>query len=217
MRTVLVLLILGVTLAGCKKGPQTVLAKAPPPTIPAGWTVHDVADGGFTIAAPDNFKTDPGLGMEIVAPTAAESYGFADTERSSELADESEPGKLSEAQKAKGYVLILYDRSTRPIPGEERTKIEIKKESSSGTLKETADEVARTLGSGAQRRTVKMPYGDVEEIIVQSRTVGGDEEKEIFYIICNGDDMFKIRMNSTNSPAAFDTIAIPVVETFRLK
>lgn len=205
---------------GCKKGPVTKLTAAPPAQLPGGWTLHEVAEDGFSIAAPEHFRTDPGLDVEMVAPSAAQSYGIEPMNDSAiQTMETLKNGRDPVAEaRAKGFALVLYDRNTRVIPGEERTKIQIKKEVTGGsTLKDAADELKRSLGTVKSRETLPMPFGNVEEMVSETTTTGGDQVREIYYVIVNDTDVYRIRMNATNQPGAFDSTAREIVATFRDK
>jgi len=206
MRSVVFLSVIALLgLVGCTKKEITKLKAAPDPTLAAGWVVHRIDAIGCTFAAPENWVIPKdGIGMDAQTlqnlSNPATAIGAGGNESSAASAD-----------------YFLVDRNIRPIPGEPATSMIIRRQVRSGgaNLKEEADTVAEEY-MREERTPLTLPIGPGEQIRAAVGSRGGDTYRHIDIILVNGEDVYTIRFVSSQSMDAIKSVALPIMETFRV-
>lgn len=205
MRIAFAALLVLACLVGCAKKEVTKLTAAPDPVLEPSWVVHRVDADGFSFAAPENWIIPrDGIGLDAQTlqnlSNPAVAYGV--------------PGKESSTENA-SYILI--DRNIRPIPGEPMTSITVSRRKVPGgaNLAEEAETLAGEYVH-EEREAIQLPIGSAEQIRAAIRTRGGDTYRHIDYVLVNGEDVYTVRMVSAQSLEAIESVARPVIETFRV-
>jgi len=218
---------LAVMLIGCSKVENPALKSLPNASIPQGWK-YFIGEGGFTLAAPANWTTDPnaymlstmGLDDEPSVPPENLGPGMKALAEQTEKNLNEEKARLDEKHKEQGIGLMLYDKGTRPIPGEERTRIYVRVRDAKGALTEEANDVKKGMSDGknaVEEKTVTLPIGTAVALRGNVTTVGGDVVTDIIYVLVSKDKTYLINFTSTNSSERISSVSNPIMQTFRIQ
>jgi hypothetical protein len=207
---------------GCGPKDLTFTKDSPKAEVPTGWDSYDKPEHGLFVAVPNTYRQNrPGM-------LSAANFG-ADSESAEGKALENAMGggenaknepspEDAENQKAKGWVLQVFDHGSRPTVGETMTQLQVRKES--GANLNLAAVEARAKDQVREDGTVKqvdLPIGKAIEARAQFQNRGGDTVLELEYFVPNGGDLWIFHFASTNQPTAFDQIAMPIMQTVRIK
>lgn len=229
MRCVLFFLIVFLA-CGCSR-PAIHVKNAGPATMPGGWTTASDPDSGVSLGVAPGWHAgvdkllDP-MGMASGAASDIQSQAAADPnnplgQMAKQLGDMD---KQQEAQaladlKAKGIVIQVLD-SSRPIPGEERTRYYVKRidHGSNYALDlATQDEEDFLRGLGADPPTpVDLPIGPAMKFTADRKTIAGDESTHISYVVVDGKYSYHLRFAATNNPTAIQSIADDAAKSWRI-
>lgn len=211
-----------VLLAGCGPKDLSYTTDAARGEVPTGWDSYDKPEHGLFVAVPNTYRQNrPGMlsaGNFGADPESAEGKAIENAMGSGEGAKNEPNPEDAAKQKEKGWVLQVFDHGSRPTVGETMTQLQVRKES--GANLNLAAVEARAKDQVRQDGTVKqidLPIGKVIEARMQYQNRGGDTVLELEYMVPNGGDLWVFHFASTNQPTAFDQIAMPIMQTVRLK
>lgn len=216
-------------IVGCKKVENPVLKSVAPEKLEAGWSYHDVAESGFSIAAPADWTENPNESMfpggvvEVEGggqvPMDKLPPGVQELGKEIEKHDKETEAAFREKLKENGVSIMLFFKGARSIPGEERTRFYVKVRPSEGTLAEEAAATKAGLhGSETiEQKHVELPVGPAEAFKASRKTQGGDEVTEIIYLMVSGDKTYVTRFVTSNSAERITSISNPIMQTFRVK
>ena len=121
--------------------------------------------------------------------------------------------------RAKGVAIQVLDGSKQTI-GELRTRYRVIVIDHGGNYdleKATADEMDALRGDGASDpQKITLPIGPAVKIVAERKTIGGDTEDRISYVVVDGKKSYHLRFQCTNNPSAIQSIADDVAKTWRI-
>jgi hypothetical protein len=203
------------------------------PTLPSGWTMAKDDTGTVSVGVANGWHegVDTALGSSGIDL----AQGIAGSESNQSLDPSNPAGQLANSMaaddaqeqakakaelKAKGVVIQIID-SSKPIPGEARTRYYVKVDDHDGnvSLDKAVDEEMEFLqGLGASNPVkVKLPIGPAYMINADRKTIGGDELTRISYVTVDGKKSYHLRFVATNNPTSIQQIAADVAKTLRIK
>jgi hypothetical protein len=218
-------LVAVLTVAGCAKPVKSDLISAPVPALQSGWTQRDTR-GALTLAAPSdwilsrNHVSTLGLSVQDLQGSLATANQNATSDSQSPAAAPAAPPDTVddsdlENQNSKSEVLVLYSKNVKPIPGEEMTRMYVKKVSVSGTADAMAKHFAGDMNGTATK--ISLPIGSAQTWKGDTTTRGGDVISDIGYLIVNGDEAYEFVFETSNHEGNIDQVADSIMQTVRLK
>lgn len=209
------------TAIGCSKPVPSSLVQASAPTLAPGW-VHHETSGSLSLAAPDHWILSKSHVGQVGINTQNLERSLNSAVQSSASEEQIAPptqAKVTDAvdsedlenQRGNGEVLLLYDSSIKPIPGEVMTRLVVRKEPASGTL----EEIINTLRDNL--RPVKLPIGPAAMSTNDDTTRGGDVITDVRYIVVDGSDLYTFLFETSNHEGNVNQEADPIMQTVRLK
>jgi len=218
---------------GCKSAPVVHLKDPGPAALPAGWETADSPQDGVSIGVPSGWR--PGTGRAIMAsdlmssgvdsgagsdPNAASdpNSGLGAMVNNMQEQSNLEEAKAMEELRKKGTIIHVID-SSRPIPGEERTRYYVKKftHDSDYPLDEAAADEKEAMKNEEKPETVNLPVGKAIRYYAQFKTIGGDTVTHISYVLADGKVSYVVRFAQTGENPTITGIDRQVMETFRAK
>lgn len=193
-------------LAGCpEQVAQTLNHDAAPAELAADWVPR--SGSGWSIAAPPEWEIPQNEGGGIDANTLRNlenpgaSYGLGSAE---ELTGDAE--------------LVLAHSSYRPIPGEPRTQISVSvmDRGSNASLIAEGKKLEGSYASVKTSQKVELPVGPAHEVVAVQGSKTGDTYHHIGYCLVDGTKVYQILFQSNQGMDAIQSVARPVVETFRV-
>ncbi|HWD37667.1 MAG TPA: hypothetical protein VG944_02380 [Fimbriimonas sp.] len=223
------LIVAAALVISCGKSAEHVKA-AGKPTLPSGWSVADDAQDGITLGVAPGWRegADTGLDpMEMaqgVAGDASQPSMDPDSPAGKLQADIQKQNAADEKEalanlRAKGVVIQIID-SSKPIPGEARTRYYVKKVDHGGNyaLDAAKNDEIDFLGGSAESsaKKVELPIGPAYRFEIESKTRGGDELARISFVVVDGSNSYSLRFIATNNSQAIQSIADSVAHTWRI-
>jgi hypothetical protein len=214
-------LCLALAIAGCGGPEAPRLAQAGPAQIPSGFTLNENKKYGVSFAAPPNYRVgEPplmGMGSEMPAgmtdpnnPLGQMMEGMEQESKEAELEEEAE-------REGRGIIIRLNNWDVKPIPGEARPHISLKKRDNEySSLDEAVSAMKKGRPGDVTVEKVQLPIGPAVRMVTQFKSRGGDEVKEIDYIVLDGKDAYYLHFNATNNAAEIDRMSAEVAPTLRI-
>lgn len=205
MKGVYFIAVVGVMLVGC--GPKNVVklkrdAAAQEPI--ANWYARD--EGAYSIWVPESYQVPKNAGMSVGdlqnLSNPAVGYGMA-------------PGEQSTTANA---ALVLNDSTYKPIPGEPATGLTVNVSKRGGGA-DLDGEVKKITDDLINEESMKLDLavGPAYEIKHRSKSIGGDDIWRMIYIICDGENVYRIDFTTTTGAQVISDIAPGVIQSFRVK
>jgi hypothetical protein len=224
---------------GCgDSGPKVRLTEAAPAAVPAGWKSLASADATVSIAVPTDWKmwTDASEMMSSLGGSLGEvmgtppptnptdtAAGMGDT--AANLADQfnkdlaAQEKEEMERWAAEG-ILIKAKDSSRAVAGETPTSVVIKKAEAKGnpTMEQALETAASAFVAGdIKKEIIDLPIGKAAMASSSYETRGGDQVKEVIYILLDNGQEYKIRFITVNTGVPIFERAKEMMETLRIK
>ncbi len=209
-------------LAACKKGADgtnitSVLAEAPPPTLPTGWTMSPTELPGFQFALPQGWRS------RTLSPKELEEF--------TKMMNESAWGMLGQRKADVNFETAFAIHCMRsaslldPTQGfalEEQFLVAIKEDLGRVvSLKEAADRWRDTINLEGEQNppkeaTVQLPVGTAVTL-TKSNAALGIIEKVTAYILVDDKVQYTFIFNETATKNADPAPTQAIMETFRVK
>ncbi len=204
---------------------------AAPAALPGGWTLASDPEDGVSVGVAPGWRqgVDRMLDSTALAGSVAGDASLqgnvdpnnpmAQLGAQMEANDKKREEQELAALRAKGTVINIIDGS-KPTIGELRTRYYVHLKDHGGNYsldKATADEMDHLRGTGANDPVkVNLPIGPAMKIVASRKTVGGDQEDHVSYIVVDGKNSYDLRFESTNNPDVILSIADQVAQTWRI-
>lgn len=224
MRKWCILIAALLILAGCG-GPPSHVTDPGEPSLPQGYTAAADAESGCSLAYPSGWQPGQFPTMSLGAldsanpdsaggdPSAADA--MAKLDESLKKSAQASSGREKEALRKEGIVLIFNDGS-RPIPGEENTRLYLQVKEDVHGLEDAAGEFSKSMVL-ATKTPVQTPIGKSIRLNSDYTNKGGDRIHEIGYVWAEGDKAYALRLICTGEKQPIASVAEPVMQTVRIR
>jgi|GEM_PF-1523896 len=219
-------------LAGCA-GPAVHVTNAPAAKMQGGWNLATDDTGTVSVGVAPGWHE--GVDTALSGSGIDLAQGIAGSQSGQSLDPDSPGGQLAnqmsaqdqqdqaaakEALKEKGVVIQIID-SSKPIPGEARTRyyVKVDKHDANVSLNKAVDEEMDFMHGFGPNDPVKvdLPIGPAYRVDADRKTIGGDQLTHISYVAVDGKNSYHLRFVATNNPSSIQNIAKDVAETWRIK
>lgn len=219
---------------GCHRGPELHVIAAPPATLEGGWNSAASADNTVTVGIPPGWKSGvdtPGSGMaDLVAKMGAPNTdGQQPTDPAFNSQVQSIANEMDQKDKeaeakalaelAKKGVIINAINSSRPTPGEERTRFYVKAIHGSSTIsKDDAIATEKLHYAFPPKPTqVKLPIGTAQKFTADDSLRDGMTLHQISYVVIDGSSLYSLRFVTEEDVTSIQSIAEQVANTWRIR
>lgn len=204
---------------GCGGPPSHVIDPGQPALDP-GYTAVNDAESGISLAFPSGWQAGqfPAMTFGLDSGSDSTDPGATDAaaamKKAAEKASKASPQEV-EALRKQGIVLMFND-SSRPIPGEENTRFYMQIKSDTHGLDDAAGEFARTMVFPT-KTPMETPIGKAIRLNSDYTSKGGDKIHEIAYVWADGPTGYALRLICTGDKQPIAQVAEPVMKTVRIK
>ena len=226
MRPLLLSALLVVALSGCKGAPATHVKAASEPTLPSGWKAVTSDDGRVSLAVAEGWRS----GVDAMVESPAEMGGMMPGEGSDNpniqaLAqgmaemDADAQRKEMEALKARGIVVHIIAPGVKPIPGEARTRYQVKTVHADAnvTLAEATERTKEDMGTGTTQSPATLPIGPATRFVAHRTLKDGGIYDAVAYVVVDGPDTFVLKFITEAGATNILPIEKAVAESWRIK
>lgn len=212
--------LVSIVVFGCNKGPVPIVKDPGPAQLPPGWTLAESSDKTVSMGIASGWRRGGAKSSNMMElgtsgmGTEGMPQNFADQINKEQQADDA--AVAAELEK-KGIIISCID-SSRPIPGEERTRYNVKREKKGPMkLEDAAEEAKGDLIGEGKPTPVDLPIGKAIRYDATEERKDGGVVTKIVYIVCNGEDVYTISFVTESNASVIQQIAEPVIQTLRIK
>ncbi|MBN9501720.1 MAG: hypothetical protein BGO01_15385 [Armatimonadetes bacterium 55-13] len=220
MKKVFALSIISLVVVACSKGPVPTVKSAAPAQLGQGWDLAESSDKTVSLGIAPGWKRGGANSMNMMefATSGMGTEGMTQ-EALAQLEQEQQKNDAEVAAELekKGIVISCID-SSKPIPGEERTRYTVKREKKGPMTLEAAAEAAKEdLIDEKGPTMVDLPIGKAARFDSKSTLRDGGVVTKVVYILCNGDDVYTVSFITENDANSILQVVDPVIQTLRIK
>lgn len=218
-----------IALAGCKSAPALHVTKDSPATLPSGWTAASSRDGLVSVGIPSGWrsgvdKLSDNLTDLIPSTDNSITGGPENSESPSGIAAQIDRDSQEKEQKAlealekKGIVINVIN-SSKPIPGEARTRFYVRRYQSGGNVTwDDAKATERQNYAHAQTpKEINLPIGKALKYSADDELRDGGVLHQISYVVVEGHNVYCLRFVTEESGDVISSLADQVAQTWRIR
>jgi hypothetical protein len=218
--TIGALVLIGLSVAGCK-GPSSHVKDMAPALLAPGWAKVDSLDQAVSIASAPQWgkgMSDQTNTQDFVAQMGGEipASALAQVQKKN---DEQYATDIAEQEKKTGMIISVVDMGSRQTFGEQRTRYTVfRKEKGAGvTLDQAAKDAKDDIMGEGEPQKVNVSIGPAiryDSSVVQR---DGGTVTRIMYVLVDGPNMYEVMFTTESAATTISTIAEPVMQTLRIK